>query len=98
MRENSIETDFNHCVLLINKIDGNQDYRISYEEFKRTLVTKENINLARNVDFRRQRRMNKGDQLNTDVEFAIARVFEREILAMKSMQPFKEKLIARPDV
>ncbi|KAL4480513.1 hypothetical protein ABPG72_022268 [Tetrahymena utriculariae] len=85
------------CHGLVRRYDQNNDDRLCLEDFKRCVLPQENLALKALVCQRKQYEVQQIEMLTYDVEFALARVFQREIIAYKQFEEFKKLIQQRVD-
>ncbi|KRX08920.1 hypothetical protein PPERSA_09024 [Pseudocohnilembus persalinus] len=86
---NGIIQDQKNCVYFLQQFDGNNDGKLSFEEFLQSILPTENEALRSIVTQRKTYAIEQNQLLSYDVEYALARVFDRVIQIKKKLEPFK---------
>ena len=97
LKENGITTSEKDIDYLFRLLDGAGSQRLSYSDFIRATLPVTNPTLRQLVTQRQAYYVGKNQPLPSDVEWSLARVFDKEIDAYRKIELLKESLAGRFD-
>ena len=97
LKENGVAASENDILYLFSLFDSNGDGRMTYSDFLKAVLPVTNPSLRQRASQRESYYVGKNETLPYDVEWSLARVFEKELIAYRKIEVLKEDLLSRRD-